>query len=176
MLYARTYIKRDNPRQQTQIDNKNKTKKKNKENKKQTKMTQLFIDVPVPPTGPPTIIINSGDAPTTLVELALAAQDLINADVLSKSDPFCIIRMKESYQDKFCEIGRTEKIKDNLNPQWVKKFLINYNFESTQKIRFEVWDQDPNGNDFLGSFETTLADIVANNTGRQFRGKMNLVF
>lgn len=79
--------------------------------------------------------------------------------------------MKESWQEKFCEIGRTEKIKDNLNPEWVKKFLVNYNFETTQKMRFEVWDQDPNGNDFLGEYETTLADIVSN-SGRQFRGKL----
>lgn len=139
-------------------------------------MTHIYIDVPIPSTGPPPITINTGDTPTTLIELTLSAEDLINADVLSKSgtfvhsfikshnvasirwdhdsietnmiyasafglwfsfffalsnthsDPFCIIRMKESWQDKFCEIGRTEKIKDNLNPQWVKKFLVNYNF------------------------------------------------
>lgn len=134
-------------------------------------MTQLYIDVPIPSTGPPAITLNWGDTPTTLIEMSLSAVNLINADVLSKSDPFCILRMKESWQDRFCEIGRTERIKDNLNPQWMKKFLINYNFESTQKMRFEIWDEDIKGNDFLGEYETTMAEIVSN-SGRQFRGKL----
>lgn len=51
-------------------------------------MTQLYIDVPIPTTGPPSITINTGDTPTTLIELALSAEDLINADVLSKSGMF----------------------------------------------------------------------------------------
>lgn len=142
-------------------------------------MTQLYIDVAIPTSDPPSPSLGIGaaanavvDTPTTLIELTLSAKDLINADVLSKSDPFCIVQMKQSWQDRFYEIGRTEIIKDNLNPQWVKKFLINFNFESVQKIRFEVWDQDPNGNDFLGVYETTLADIVSN-SNRQLRGKLD---
>lgn len=90
---------------------------------------------------------------------------------MSKSDPFCIVQMKESWQNNFFEIGRTEQIDDNLSPEWVKKFILNYNFETIQKIRFEIWDKDPSGNDFLGEYETTLADIVSYN-GRQFRGKL----
>ena len=34
--------------------------------------------------------------------------------------------------------GRTEMIKDNLNPEFVKKFQINYYFEESQKLKFEV--------------------------------------
>lgn len=131
----------------------------------------------IPPSAPtnPAIGLNtfggSAAMPTTQIEMTLSCQNLINADVLSKSDPYCLVQMKESWQDKFFEIGRTERINDNLNPEWVKKFLINYNFETVQKICFEVWDQDPNGNDFLGEYETTLAEIVSN-AGRQFRGKL----
>lgn len=114
----------------------------------------------------------SAAMPTSQIEMTLSCRNLPNMDVLSKSDPYCIVQMKESWQDRFFEIGRTEQINDNLNPEWVKKFLINYNFETVQKIRFEVWDVDPDGNDFLGEFETTLADIVASSTGRQFAGKL----
>lgn len=78
-------------------------------------MTQLYIDVPIPMNGPPSITLNSGDTPTTLIELALAGEDLINADVLSKSDPFCIIRMKESWQEKFC--GKTLNFAKQLEYQ-----------------------------------------------------------
>lgn len=109
--------------------------------------------------------------PTTLIEMTLSCRNLMNTDVISKSDPFCLVQMKESWQEKFLELGRTEQINDNLNPNWVKKFLVNYNFEALQKIRFEIWDVDPNGRDFLGVYETTLAEIVSN-SGRQFRGKL----
>lgn len=112
-----------------------------------------------------------GDMPTSQVEMTLSCRDLINTDYLSKSDPYCIVYMKESWQDKYFEIGRTEVIDDNLNPEWVKKFVLNYNFEVVQKLKFEVWDLDPNGQDFLGRFETTLADIVSF-SGRQYVGNL----
>ncbi|CAG2121477.1 unnamed protein product, partial [Medioppia subpectinata] len=80
--------------------------------------------------------------------------------------------MKDSWSEKFNEIGRTETITDNLNPEWVKKFVISYNFETVQKMRFEVWDLDPDGKEFLGHFETTLAEIVAF-SGRQFVKKLS---
>lgn len=119
---------------------------------------------------------NMGPSPTSAactsqIEMILSCENLMNLDVMSKSDPFCIVNMKESWQNNFFEIGRTEQIDDNLNPQWVKKFILNYNFETIQKIRFEIWDKDPSGNDFLGEFETTLAEIVSY-SGRQFRGKL----
>lgn len=109
---------------------------------------------------------------TSQIEMTLSCQDLLNLDVMSKSDPFCIVQMKESWQNNFFEVGRTEMIDDNLCPEWVKKFILNYNFETIQKIRFEVWDKDSSGgDDFLGEFETTVAEIVSFN-GRQFRGKL----
>lgn len=119
---------------------------------------------------------NMGPSPTSAactsqIEMILSCENLLNLDVMSKSDPFCIVHMKESWQNNFFEIGRTEQIDDNLSPEWVKKFILNYNFETIQKIRFEIWDKDPSGNDFLGEFETTLAEIVSYN-GRQFRGKL----
>ncbi|KAJ6650061.1 Copine-8 [Pseudolycoriella hygida] len=115
--------------------------------------------------------LSSAAACTSQIEMSISCENLLNLDVLSKSDPFCVIRMKEPWQDNFFEIGRTEQINDNLNPQWVKKFILNYNFETIQRMRFEVWDKDPSGNEFLGEFETTLAEIVSYN-GTQFRGKL----
>ena len=109
--------------------------------------------------------------PTSLIEMTLSARNLLNKDILSKSDPFCIVSMKDSWQDKFYEIGKTEIIQDNLNPEWIKKFILNYNFEIVQRLRFEVWDADPTGKDFLGRLEITLAEIVAH-SGRQFVGKL----
>lgn len=79
--------------------------------------------------------------------------------------------MKEPWQDQYYEIARTETIDDTLNPQWIKKVLVNYNFETIQKIRFEVLEKDVQNDDFLGFFETTLSDLVSF-SGRQFIGKL----
>lgn len=137
-------------------------------------LSLVVNNVPTPITGiAPTYGLNETTAvlPTSQIEMTLSCRNLLNTDVLSKSDPYCIVQMKEPWQDRYYEIGRTEKIDDDLNPEWVKKFIVNYNFETVQKMRFEVWDVDPNGNDFLGEYETTLADIVSY-SGRQFRGKL----
>lgn len=112
-----------------------------------------------------------GTLPTTQVELTLSARNLPNRDYLSKSDPYCVIKLKQPYQDEYYEIERTEMIKDTLNPAWVKKLVLNYNFETIQKLRFVIRDHDYNGYDFLGYFETTLSELVSF-TGRQFVGKL----
>lgn len=114
----------------------------------------------------------SDHLPTSQIELTLSCRNLINADFISKSDPYCIVWMKElAWQGQHYEVGRTETIDDTLNPQWVKKFVLDYKFETIQKIKFEVWDEDLKGSDFLGRFETTLSDLVSH-SGRQFVGKL----
>lgn len=79
--------------------------------------------------------------------------------------------MKEPWQDQYYEIAHTETINDTLNPQFVTKIICNYNFETIQKIRFEVLEKDMQSSDFLGFFETTLSDLVSF-SGRQFVGKL----
>lgn len=110
---------------------------------------------------------SSQQLPTSQVELSIACRNLKNLDIGTKSDPQCLIFLKDSFQTNFLEIARTEQIQDNLNPDFVKKVLLNYSFETVQKLRFEIWDIDPVGKDFVGQVETTLAEIVANK-GRQF--------
>lgn len=59
-----------------------------------------------------------------------SCRNLINADIITKSDPYCVVWMQEPrWQDQYYEIGRTETIDDNLNPQWVKKFVFAYSCE-----------------------------------------------
>lgn len=109
--------------------------------------------------------------PTSQIEITISARSLLNLDLTSKSDPYCIVKMKKPRSGLFVEVGNTEKIDDTLNPEWVKKVLVNYCFEAEQRMRFEVWDYDPDGQDFLGEFETSLADIVSH-PYTQFVGKL----
>lgn len=89
--------------------------------------------------------------------------------------------MKESYQDQYYEIARTETTLDTQNPQWVEKIILNYNFETIQRIRFVIrdcWeDEQYDGKGFepwrfFAVYETTLGDLVSF-TGRQYIGQLN---
>ena len=105
--------------------------------------------------------------PSTSVELSLSCDNLKDLDIMSKSDPFCVVYYKDnSKQSQFMEVGRTETIDDNLSPVWQKKIVLDYNFEQRQMVKFVVYDSDSNSNrleshDFLGSAEASLGEIVA---------------
>lgn len=52
-------------------------------------------------------------------------------------------------------------IKDNLNPNFAKSFIMDYVFEKRQDIRLEVVDIDGPGKfDYIGHVETTIGAIV----------------
>ena len=99
----------------------------------------------------------------TRVEIFLAARNLKNKDVLSKSDPFCIIYL-ENNQSKYYEIGRTSAKKNNLNPNWSDSFIVDYFFEVKQNIRFEVYDYDDSSPDSLGNTFSTIGELVSKGT------------
>ena len=84
------------------------------------------------------------DLPTSTVEISVRCSDLLDLDIMSKSDPMCVVFQKAnnsaSNASKWHEIGRTEMISDSLNPQWAKKFVLNYNFEVRQLLKFEIYD------------------------------------
>ncbi|XP_042231401.1 copine-8-like isoform X2 [Homarus americanus] len=111
------------------------------------------------PPGPPQMV------PMSKVELSIQAKGLRDRDTLSKSDPLCIIYMKETGNDRYHEVGRTEMIKDCLNPQWVRTIEVEYRFEERQMIRFSIFDWDtkstnPEDQDTLGTVECSLGEIM----------------
>ncbi|CAB1317010.1 unnamed protein product [Coregonus sp. 'balchen'] len=61
--------------------------------------------------------------------------------------------------------GRTEVIENTLNPEFVRKFILDYFFEERQNLRFDLYDVDsksPNlsKHDFLGQAFCTLGEVV----------------
>ena len=102
--------------------------------------------------------------PMSTVELAVSCTNLADTDLMSKSDPLCVLFVKNN--NSWMEFGRTEKITDSLSPAWLKKFVIDYKFEQRQMLRFAVYDVDSSSSklsdhDFLGHIEVSLAEIVA---------------
>ncbi|XP_058478346.1 copine-3-like isoform X1 [Solea solea] len=101
----------------------------------------------------------------TKVALSISCNNLLDMDAFSKSDPMCVLYMSSS-GPHWSEIGRTEQIKNCLNPSFSKTFVIDYYFEMVQKLKFEVYDIDNDsgslqGADFLGELECTLGQVVS---------------
>lgn len=100
---------------------------------------------------------------STRVELFISARKLKNADTFSKTDPFCIVSLK-SANSSFIQIGRTESIQNNLNPNWVTPIQLEYFFESSQDLQFTVFDEDQSSSENIGFCSTTLGEIVSKGT------------
>ncbi|KAH9504770.1 Copine-8 [Bulinus truncatus] len=108
----------------------------------------------------------TGIAPSTSVEISISCRNLVDSDVFSKSDPMVVAYVYDQARRGWRELARTEVIWNNLNPDFVKKFVIQYFFEQSQKLKFEVYDVDSasadlNKHDFLGRTECTLGEVVS---------------
>ncbi|CAB4000097.1 copine-3-like isoform X2, partial [Paramuricea clavata] len=104
------------------------------------------------------------EACVTKVALHISCKGLLDKDSFSKSDPLCAVYIQEGGNWK--EYGRTERVGNNLNPEFSKTITINYYFEMVQKLKFIVYDVDNEtvqlgDDDFLGSMECTLGQIVS---------------
>lgn len=122
------------------------------------------------PGAPPPL----SNIPATEVKLEIACKGLRDRDILTKSDPVAVV-FEEARNfhvgstgddEKWREIGRTESIKDDLNPHFRLHVTVPYRFEELQNIRIGLWDIDSKNpaltnQDFLGDVRTTLGDIVA---------------
>lgn len=74
------------------------------------------------------------------VELSVSCRKLKNKDKLSETDPFYVAYEKHVNSNDFIEICRSEIISNTLNPFWIKKVTLTYNFEKSQQIKIEVYD------------------------------------
>lgn len=93
------------------------------------------------------------------VELYLSCRQLKDQDFFGKSDPY--VKLFEEKQSQWVEIGRTEALKDNLNPDFKKSIIVDFVFEKKQPLRLQVWDKDDDGkDDVIGTVDTTVGDIM----------------
>ncbi|XP_015234577.1 PREDICTED: copine-8-like isoform X1 [Cyprinodon variegatus] len=118
----------------------------------------------------------SGSIPATKVEITVSCRNLLDRDTFSKSDPLVVLYTQGVETKQWREFGRTEVIDNTLNPDFVRKYILDYFFEEKQNLRFDVYDIDskspdlakhPNDfNDFLGQVYCTLGEIVGSPASR----------
>ncbi|KAL6845034.1 hypothetical protein ACP4OV_025207 [Aristida adscensionis] len=104
------------------------------------------------------------------LELSFSASKLRNMDAFSKSDPMLVVYTKKD--GKLEEIGRTEVILNTLEPSWITKVTMSYQFEIVQPLVFRIYDVDTKYHntpvkmlnlaeqDFLGEGCCNLSEIV----------------
>ena len=127
-----------------------------------------------PHTSGPVRVPGPASLPMTRVELSIACEDLLDRDIMSRSDPVCVMFMKS--QHGWSEADRTERIEDSVSPSWTKKFVIDYKFEERQMLRFAVYDIDSSSSslsdqDLLGQIDVSLAEVVSNQS-KAFKRKL----
>jgi Ca2+-dependent lipid-binding protein len=94
------------------------------------------------------------------VELSFHATKLKNVAGALKgtSDPFAVATLIATQSGQKPEVlGKTEVIKNNLNPNWVKVFVIDYELGSTTKVAVSIFDEVKKRENI--SMGTTVFDI-----------------
>jgi hypothetical protein len=86
-------------------------------------------------------------------------------DTFSKSDPLVQVFSRHTTSESWYEIGRTEIIWDNLNPEWTTTFLLDYHFEEQTYLSFKVFDaNDKVGTiercDYIGECESSIHEVL----------------
>lgn len=107
----------------------------------------------------------------TPIELSISASKLRDRDIISKSDPMAVVYTKKR-DGTLEELGRTEVIMNSLDPSWIQKINVSYQFEMVQNLVFRVYDVDTryhnlpvkklklDEQDFLGEASCALSEIV----------------
>ena len=111
------------------------------------------------------------------VQLFISCRKLKDVEILSKSDPFVEVFSKKS-RGQYAKLGQTEVIWDNLNPDFIKIFTIDYIFEEQQYLKFSIFDANIEKNIEvkglqLGEAECTLGEIIGS-TGQQLMKTLKL--
>ena len=78
------------------------------------------------------------------ISITIACRNLVNLDIIGKSDPYAILYIKPESKEKWERVGITDVEYDNLSPNFPKVFDVNYYFERNQIIKIEIFDKDDN--------------------------------
>ncbi|KAM5234787.1 copine-9 isoform 2-T2 [Hipposideros larvatus] len=115
--------------------------------------------------------------PATKIEITVSCRNLLDLDTFSKSDPMVVLYTQSRASQEWREFGRTEVIDNTLNPDFVRKFVLDYFFEEKQNLRFDVYNVDSKTN--ISKPDIATMQLCANKLDKKdFFGKSDpfLVF
>ncbi|KAJ4883283.1 Protein BONZAI 2 [Raphanus sativus] len=106
------------------------------------------------------------------IELSFSASNLRDGDVISKSDAMVVVYTKGRDGITLSELFRSEVVLNSLNPKWIKKLTLSFQFELVQTLLFRVYDIDTqfqnsreemlklDEQQFLGEATCALSEII----------------
>ncbi|CAG7641880.1 unnamed protein product [Allacma fusca] len=111
------------------------------------------------------LAIADGASPVTI---SLSARELPISDPFGgKPDPYIVVFYAFGSTGKFEQIGKTAVLSDTQNPNWSDEIKVdNFVPGTSQRLRFEVWDEDVDSDDLLGTVEFFLAELSNAESGR----------
>ncbi|XP_059384220.1 copine-8-like isoform X1 [Carassius carassius] len=84
----------------------------------------------------------NSSVPATKIEITVSCRNLLDVDTFSRSAPVVVLYVQGIGTKEWREFGRTEVIDNTLNPDFVRKFVLDYFFEEKQNLRFDVYNVD----------------------------------
>ena len=103
------------------------------------------------------------------LELNFSVRNIPKLDLMSPSDPFIVISIKDEMNNNYKRIATTEVVWDNPNADFSKEIKISYKFEEVQTIKCDIYDADTkdttylNKHDYIGYCEFIIGDLVTSN-------------
>ncbi|XP_051948039.1 copine-9-like isoform X2 [Xyrauchen texanus] len=117
----------------------------------------------------------NSSVPATKIEITVSCRCLLDVDTFSRSAPVVVLYIQGIGTKEWREFGRTEVIDNTLNPDFVRKFVLDYFFEEKQNLRFDVYNVDSRSSNiskhksFLGQTFCTLGEIIGSSGSRMER-------
>lgn len=113
------------------------------------------------------LMIRTGFEKKSRYELSLSCSDIPRMDLMSKSDPFCFLYVREG-ENCWKKVFKTETIHDTHACKWLKKYFLRNEEMLSAEYRLEIYDRDSESdsvgaNDFIGYIEGRLfLNMIAN--------------
>ena len=102
------------------------------------------------------------------VVINIATRDIVGKNILSESDPFVVVSMKDdNVSDDFIEIGRTEVVQGKRDADFEERISMDFYFDREQLLKFDVYDWDKKckssnlkDDNFIGTLSIPLGEII----------------
>ncbi|ODM90450.1 E3 ubiquitin-protein ligase NEDD4-like [Orchesella cincta] len=76
------------------------------------------------------------------LKFKVSGRNIKNEGLIGTSDPYVIVSLSEDGGKSKSKVGRTDTIKNQLNPDWSNEFEIKFDRKKDQLLYFHVWDDD----------------------------------
>ncbi|ODM90767.1 E3 ubiquitin-protein ligase NEDD4-like [Orchesella cincta] len=104
--------------------------------------------------------LTGGTVETSHLRIKVSGRNL-KKGILHSDDPYYIVSLSEDGGNTKTEIGRSETISNDLNPDWKFEFELTFDRNNNQYLYFHVYDHDiMKIDDTLGRVWLNVADYV----------------